>query len=559
MELVKVFGGGRSRSGVWLLVLALVVGFGGHLCAADDIVHDDTLAPSQPGCSNSFVLVKVRNWVAGQEEPEVVGVGARFGTLITDHEQEAHNAPLAKLDPEDGCTDSNKTLVGFAALVRRGNCDFTTKARVAQKAGAVALLVVNDKQELYKMVCSDNGTFQDITIRSVMLPKAAGNNLEDALNLNEEVRVLLYSPRRTLVDIAEVFLWLMAVGTILSASFWSAWTAKEAAQEHYRRLKERPEAPAEHMPVEEGDPEKENKDVIDINVLSAVLFVLLASAFLMLLYFYMSAWFMRVLVILFCIGGFEGLQTCLVSLLYRWFPKAGTNFIKLPLLGSVSVLALCLSPFCLAFTVGWGYYRLNSYAWIGQDILGIALILTVLQIVRLPNIKVATILLGCAFFYDVFWVFISPAFFHESVMIVVARGDKSDGEGIPMLLKVPRLYDPWGGYSIIGFGDILLPGLLVSFCLRYDWTTRKSLLRGYFLWSTVGYGLGLFLTYVALNVMNGSGQPALLYIVPCTLGSVLTLGWWRGELKSLWFKGDSLEQFTVDVARVHSSAGSPPD
>jgi signal peptide peptidase-like protein 2B len=209
--------------------------------------------------------------------------------------------------------------------------------------------------------------------------------------------------------------------------------------------------------------------------------------------------------------------------------------------------------------VSWGYYRLNSYAWIGQDILGIALILTVLQIVRLPNIKVSTILLSCAFFYDVFWVFISPAFFHESVMIVVARGYKSDGEGIPMLLKVPRLYDPWGGYSIIGFGDILLPGLLVSFCLRYDWTARKSLLRGYFLWSTVGYGLGLFLTYVALNVMNGSGQPALLYIVPCTLGSVLSLGWWRGELKSLWFKGDSLEQFTVDEARVHSSAGSPPD
>jgi hypothetical protein len=46
-------------------------------------------------------------------------------------------------------------------------------------------------------------------------------------------------------------------------------------------------------------------DVIHINVLSAVLFLLLASAFLMLLYFYMSVWFMRVLIILFCIGGFE--------------------------------------------------------------------------------------------------------------------------------------------------------------------------------------------------------------------------------------------------------------
>lgn len=50
--------------------------------------------------------------------------------------------------------------------------------------------------------------------------------------------------------------------------------------------------------------------------------------------------------------------------------------------------------------------------------------------------------------------------------VQVARGDRSGGDGIPMLLKVPRLYDPWGGYSIIGFGDILLPGLLVSFCLR---------------------------------------------------------------------------------------------
>lgn len=51
------------------------------------------------------------------------------------------------------------------------------------------------------------------------------------------MRVLFYSPKRPLVDVAEVFLWLMAVGTILGASYWSAWSAKEAANEHYRRLK----------------------------------------------------------------------------------------------------------------------------------------------------------------------------------------------------------------------------------------------------------------------------------------------------------------------------------
>lgn len=53
----------------------------------------------------------------------------------------------------------------------------------------------------------------------------------------------------------------------------------------------------------------------------------------------------------------------------------------------------------------------------------------------------------------------------------VARGDKSGEDGIPMLLKIPRLFDPWGGYSIIGFGDIILPGLLVAFSLRLS---RKS-------------------------------------------------------------------------------------
>lgn len=92
-----------------------------------------------------------------------------------------------------------------------------------------------------------------------------------------------------------------------------------------------------------------------------------------------------------------------------------------------------------------------------------------------------------------------------------------------MLLKIPRLFDPWGGYSIIGFGDILLPGLLVAFSLRfhilylttlsriiillaiihtnyyyihlqrYDWLANKSLRAGYFLWAMLAYGLGIYM------------------------------------------------------------------
>ncbi|RRT40782.1 hypothetical protein BHE74_00023420 [Ensete ventricosum] len=38
--------------------------------------------------------------------------------------------------------------------------------------------------------------------------------------------------------------------------------------------------------------------------------------------------------------------------------------------------------------------------------------------------------------------------------------------------------------------------------------------------------------------MNGHGQPALLYLVPCTLGLTVVLGGIRGELSNLWNFGE---------------------
>ena len=42
-----------------------------------------------------------------------------------------------------------------------------------------------------------------------------------------------------------------------------------------------------------------------------------------------------------------------------------------------------------------------------------------------------------------------------------------------MLLLLPRIADYTGGYTMLGLGDIVLPGLLVSFAIRYDVSTRK--------------------------------------------------------------------------------------
>ncbi|KAL5747509.1 hypothetical protein ACOSP7_024511 [Xanthoceras sorbifolium] len=517
----------------WVILVLAAISLVCHPTSvtAGDIVHDDDLAPKKPGCENDFVLVKVQTWVDGVENEEFVGVGARFGTTIVSKEKNANQVKLTLSDPRDCCSMPKNKYAGDIIMVDRGHCKFTTKANIAESANASAVLIINNQKELYKMVCEPDETDLDIHIPAVMLPQDAGSTLEKMLMNGSTVSVQLYSPRRPLVDVAEVFLWLMAVGTILCASYWSAWSAREAAIEQDKLLKDAVDENPNPIPIGATG-------VVDINTASAVLFVVVASCFLVMLYELMSYWFVELLVILFCIGGVEGLQTCLVALLSRWFKRASESYVKVPFFGALSYLTLAVSPFCIAFAVVWAVYRKVSFAWIGQDILGIALIITVLQIVHIPNLKVGTVLLSCAFMYDIFWVFVSKKLFHESVMIVVARGDKSGEDGIPMLLKIPRMFDPWGGYSIIGFGDILLPGLVIAFSLRYDWLANKSLRAGYFLWAMFAYGLGLLITYVALNLMDGHGQPALLYIVPFTLGTFLTLGKKRGDLKVLWRRGE---------------------
>ncbi|MBA0704420.1 hypothetical protein Golax_016676 [Gossypium laxum] len=245
------------------------------------------------------------------------------------------------------------------------------------------------------MVCESDADV-NIKIPAVMLPQDAGSRLEKYITNTTMVSVALYSPKRPAVDIAEVFLWLMAVGTILCASYWSAWTAREVAIEQEKLLKD---ASEEFLQVGAAG----SSGFVDINTTSAILFVVIASCFLVMLYKLMSFWFVEVLVVLFCIGGVEvRLSSYICMLSFRWFRRYAESFIKVPFFGAVSHLTLAVCPFCITFAVVWAVYRRISFAWIGQDILvrphGIALIITVLQIVRVPNLKVSAFIY-LAFFY----------------------------------------------------------------------------------------------------------------------------------------------------------------
>ncbi|MBA0554256.1 hypothetical protein Golob_013372 [Gossypium lobatum] len=212
-------------------------------------------------------------------------------------EKHANHTRLALADPPDCCSKPRNQLTGEVILVHRGNCSFTVKANVAEEAGASAILIINNQTELFKMVCESDADV-NITIPAVMLPQDAGSNLENYINNNTRVSVALYSPKRPAVDIAEVFLWLMAVGTILLASYWSAWTAREVAIEQDKLLKD---ASEEFLQVGSAG----SSGFVDINTMSAVLFVVFASCFLIMLYKLMSFWFVEVLVVLFCLGGVE--------------------------------------------------------------------------------------------------------------------------------------------------------------------------------------------------------------------------------------------------------------
>ncbi|KAF8388498.1 hypothetical protein HHK36_027170 [Tetracentron sinense] len=319
--------------------------------SSDGASHDDDSAPKSASCNNKFQLVKVKNWVDGIEGESIVGLSASFGASLPSHADKALRLPAVFANPLNCCASSSSKLSNSIALSMRGDCAFTAKAQVANSGGAAGLLVINDKEDLYKMICSENDTSLDITIPVVMIPKSGGEAINESMAAGGNVELLLYSPKHPVVDFSEIFLWLMAVGTIVCASLWSEFIACEQNDERYDELTP------------------------------------------------------------------KGMHACIVTLILRICRNCGQKTLNLPFLGEVSILSIGVLLSCVAFAVFWAANQHASYAWIGQDVLGICLMITVLQMARLPNIKVASTLLCCAFVYDIFWVFISPLIFHESVMI----------------------------------------------------------------------------------------------------------------------------------------------
>ena len=227
-----------------------------------------------------------------------------------------------------------------------------------------------------------------------------------------------------------------------------------------------------------------------------------------------------------------------------------------------SRFVLLVAAVCAAIVpLLWYFLPTSPLRWLWQDLMGISVVVFFLQTIRLPNLKVATALLCCAFVYDIFFVFISPILFGSSVMMNVATGGSIDSASplasdenycekypeyidcaattVPMLLYIPAFWT-WNtnSNSILGLGDLVLPGLLCVWAARYDIRRYGSLYsekagNGYFPMVVAGYAFGLCLAQVAVEVFE-VGQPALLYIVPCILLPILFRANRSETLPSLW-------------------------
>ncbi|ODV95227.1 hypothetical protein PACTADRAFT_2932 [Pachysolen tannophilus NRRL Y-2460] len=200
----------------------------------------------------------------------------------------------------------------------------------------------------------------------------------------------------------------------------------------------------------------------------------------------------------------------------------------------------------LGLLISGFFYKFDgSKNWILSNCLGSFFTIFGIQSVRIGNFKTSFIMLLGLFIYDIYFVFGSD------VMVTVAKGID-----IPVKLLIPNLPLPELDsetslsslklpMSMLGLGDIVVPGVFISLCLRFDlWRFHnfnkdlefhhlQPFPKPYFITSLIGYIFGLVTTMGALHVSQ-QGQPALLYLCPSLSLSVIGLAILKGELKLLW-------------------------
>ena len=222
-----------------------------------------------------------------------------------------------------------------------------------------------------------------------------------------------------------------------------------------------------------------------------------------------------------------------------------------------------------------GIFAFGLRTWWITNFLGFCFCYGALQFMSPTTFWTGTLILGSLFLYDIYFVFFTP------MMVTVAQ--KLD---IPIKLLFPRPAPPGQdpdlvSLAMLGLGDIVVPGMMIGMCLRFDhylyylrkqqpsvddivkpqylkatggwgerfWTKTssvseipeeeaayygaKSFPKTYFRNSIIGYVAGMVTTLVAMQI-SSHPQPALLYLVPGVLSSIWITAFVQGDVRTMW-------------------------
>ncbi|CCC67335.1 hypothetical protein NCAS_0A07770 [Naumovozyma castellii] len=220
----------------------------------------------------------------------------------------------------------------------------------------------------------------------------------------------------------------------------------------------------------------------------------------------------------------------------------------------VTILSTVCS--CL-LTVAFYLYPTN---WLVTNLVGINLALNHIITIQLKNLRTGVFILIALFLYDIFFVFGS------NIMLTVATQIK-----LPAKVSLPIYFDTAQNdfeYAFLGLGDIALPAVFISLCYKFDiWKwhydhprSEFHLLRWcyvgkYFITAMVSY-VSALLTCLVFLVKSGRAQPALLYIVPYLLTSIIGLAWYEGELKQFWTFRYNVIEIDAEKGQISPDTGN---
>ena len=134
----------------------------------------------------------------------------------------------------------------------------------------------------------------------------------------------------------------------------------------------------------------------------------------------------------------------------------------------------------------------------------------------------------------------------EGAKLVIAAGRSAYATAPECKEVVSKVMQPLvaaveGEFSLLGLGDIVIPGIFVAILLRFDavqagvkglQSAAQPYPKPFFYANIISYALGLYVTLYVMNTFKAA-QPALLYLVPACLGASVVSAAYTGSFKAL--------------------------